>query len=357
MSRNPILRCCLLLIMMMTSISTAFAIEYTASGRVTYSGWSLDKDERREAQRTAMINVIESYISQQQPAHYKNYQQVKAQIDADIEAYILDFVITDDNQDKDSKIYEVSLRASINEPKLMAMLLSSVERDPNAEPPYLTFVFVAREVAGRQERESKSTSQTKSKEQGIGQDSSDNTAQRSKSQTQTIEIDSQETDYSDVLLYRASTANEIDVAMGNVFSLADYLVIDAALLEEETNFLLSVNDFISDYEAGNDLSPSTKSNALKGLRNLQDPIDYLAIGTLDIDEQQQDPQTGKYRIGVSVTGQVLSIKRRGAAMAKVGPVQYSAEGDTITMAKNNALKLAAEEAAQELVAILSSKNI
>jgi len=83
----------------------------------------------------------------------------------------------------------------------------------------------------------------------------------------------------------------------------------------------------------------------------------LAIGTLDVDEQQLDPQTGKYRIAVSVTGQVLSIKRRGAAIAKVGPVQYSAEGSTITMAKNNALKLAAEEAAQELVAILSSKNI
>lgn len=357
MSLNSIFRTLVLLCCLLSNAHLAFAVEYTATGRIQYSGWSLDKEERRQAEIAAMINVIESYIAKEQPAHYRNYQKVKAQIDAEIDAYILDLIITDDNQNKDNKTYEVSIRASINEPKLMAILLDNDQRAASSDPAYLTFVFVAREVAGKQTRGDKSSTQTKTKGEEISQQSGENTAQRSKSQSKTIKMETEESIYSDVLLYRASTANEIDVAMGNVFSLADYLVIDAALLEEETDFLLNVKQFISDYENGNDLTPATKRNALKGLQQLEDPIDFLAIGTLDVDEQQLDPQTGKYRIAVSVTGQVLSIKRRGAAIAKVGPVQYSAEGSTITMAKNNALKLAAEEAAQELVAILSSKNI
>lgn len=335
----------------------SFALEHSASGKVKYGGWGLDKDERREAEVAALVNVVESYIATKQPAHFRNYQKVKAQIDSDIESYIIDYTITNKEQDKKSKTYEVSVRAKLNEPKLLAMLLSSAEAAVGDDQAYLTFVFVAREIAGKQKKSNKSSSQTKSQGKGIAQSSSTETTESFKSQTKTIGVESEENTYSDVLLYRVSTANEVDVAMGNVFTNANYLVIDAALLEEETNYLMEVDNFIRDYQSGNDLTASTKSNALKGLRNLDDPIDYLAIGTLDIDEQQISQQTGMFRIAVSVTGQVLSVKRRGAAMAKVGPIQYFGEGPTITVAKNNALKLAAEEAAHELVATLSGKNI
>jgi len=44
-------------------------------------------------------------------------------------------------------------------------------------------------------------------------------------------------------------------------------------------------------------------------------------------------------------------------MAVVKPTQYFGEGPTATVARNNALNLAAEEAANTLVAMLSAKNI
>ena len=83
----------------------------------------------------------------------------------------------------------------------------------------------------------------------------------------------------------------------------------------------------------------------------------MAIGTLDVDASQVDDKTGNILVPVSVTGQVLAIQKRGAAVAKVGPVQYFGTGPSQLVAKNNALKLAAQEAAKDLVAKLSGKNI
>lgn len=148
--------------------------------------------------------------------------------------------------------------------------------------------------------------------------------------------------------------------MGDVFTDANYLVIDAEFLEEETGYLLSVEKFVEDYRSGDDLSAKTKRDALKGLVGLRDsgePVHYLAIGTLDVGSSQIDPKTGNHKVAVSVTGQVLSVLKRGAAVAKVGPEVMFGEGPTVMVAKNNALKGAAQSVATQLVAKLSSKNI
>ena len=149
----------------------------------------------------------------------------------------------------------------------------------------------------------------------------------------------------------------MDIAVGAVFSAANYYVIDAALLEEETEGQLDVTNFIMDYEQGDDLTPTTKRDAVHGLRGLLDPVQYLAIGTLDVDEHSTDSASGLYKVPVSVTAKILDVKRRGSAVASVGPVQYIGLGPTPIVAKNNALKLAAEKMAAGLIGQLSSKSI
>ena len=353
--RNKFIGSLLLFVLGYVSLST-HATEYKGMGEANYSMF-LDKDERREAENAALKSVIERWITVEQQAHFRNYEKVKKQINSNIKDYILDYTIIDETKDSDKKRFSVVVRATLNEPKLMALLLSSSEQAVGEDQAYITFVFVAREIAARQTQTEQSTSKTKSQGQGIAKDVKQDQADRFKSQTDTISLKKGNTISSDTLLWRVTTANEIDVAMGNVFTEANFLVIDASLLEEETNYLLEVKNFIQDYQQGNDLTSATKRDALKGLKNLQDPIHYLAIGTLDIDEQLVDDKTGQIKIPVSVTGQVLAVQKRGAAVAKVGPIQYFGLGPTITVAKNNALKLAAEDAARNLVAILSTKNI
>lgn len=351
------LLCSCALVLMFTFTSFANTPEQVASGKVQYGGWGLDKDERREAEQFALEKAIETFVVNNHPGHVRNYEAIKDEINNQLDEYILTHVVTKDNQDKKSKTYEVWVRASINEPKLIAFLVDKNQNLDVDDQAYITFVFVARQVAGKQSRANKSSSQSKAQEQVISNTTADDRANMIKEQTNTITNRSASETFTDKLLYEGATSNEVDQAMGGVFTNANYLVIDAALLEEETGSLLSVDNFIKDYEKGDDLTPSTKSDALKGLKSLSDPIDFLAIGTLDIDEVQKSASTGMYRVSVSITGQVLSVKRRGAARAKVGPVQYFGEGPTATTARNNALNEAATEAGNVLVAQLSAKGI
>lgn len=330
------------------------AVEQKGKSNLPY-GIMLDKKERQEAEALALQNAIEMWVVEKQRSHFKNYEKVKQDINENIDDYILDYTVIDTK--KKNKNYSVLLRAKINEPKLLSALLKPSEQATDGKQAYLSFVFVAREQTGKISRSEKQASQTKSQTQNIGKSRSDNSATQGKSKTNTIGSRRQTTQFNDEAVWEVTTTNEVNVAMGDVFTDANYLVIDAELLEDETGNMLSVAQFITDYQNGNDLSPTTKKDAIKGLQGLKDPVRYFALGTLDIDEQRIDKKSGNYIIAVSITGQVLDIKRRGAAVAKVGPEQMFGEGPTPLVAKNNALKLAAEAVSSKLVAKLSTKNI
>ena len=69
------------------------------------------------------------------------------------------------------------------------------------------------------------------------------------------------------------------------------------------------------------------------------------------------PVTGDTKITVMVNAQVWDVGGFiPEVIASIGPVQYSAIGDTQTTAENNAIKLAAEKAGQLIVAGLQQAN-
>ena len=230
----------------------ALAVESKGMAEVKYSGW-LDKDEIREAEKQAQAAAVASWIATEQASQYANYEKVKGDIDQRISDYILSYDVIDSEQDKDKKTYRVVIRAVLNQPMLESKLLSSSAIATQGEQAYVTFVFVAREVAGVQSKSEESETLRKAQGQGIGKDIGESQSSTYKEQEQTIGKGSEKTVYTDNVVWRVSTANEVDVAMGDVFTNANYLVIDAALLEEETDFLLRVDDFIDDYKSGNDL--------------------------------------------------------------------------------------------------------
>lgn len=270
----------------------------------------LTKQDIARAEIKAQQLALEGWISERHPSHLKNYLAVKNEIDENIEQYVLSKTVIDTVESSQKGTYRVVLRAKLNEKKILNELLR--ETGNKAGESCISFVFVAREA--------KTTS-------------------------------------SDDTKWQVSTTTNIDVAVSSVLADAQYAVIEAGLLEEETDYQLDLNNFIRDYEHGDDLTPATKNAAIIGLKNLHDPIQYLAIGTLDVDNTTVDSVTGNTMVSVSVTAKVLSVHRRGSTVAAVGPVQYVGMGSTPTMAKNNALILAAKEMATTLVAQLSVKTI
>lgn len=296
---------------------TATSTEFVASGQVSYQR-RLSSEEKKLAYDNAKQAVISGWINAHQPSYQNSYDTNKGTINANIDAYLEDIVVVDEVDNKDLDIYTIYIRAKINRAKLDSIIGAK----PVMDGTQITIVFVAREYAGKSE------------------DGRTNM-----------------TDVAEKIEWRVSRSNEVNVAMSNVFTNANYEFIDAELIEYETNYKLEVAKFERDYQTGNDVSARTRSNAVIGLKGLDPPIDFLAIGTLDVTESRNSNVTGNVEVFVSVTGKVMQVSRRGATVASVGPVQYSGEGPNYTVAKNNALILAANEAAKVLVAQLSSKNI
>jgi hypothetical protein len=330
--------------------------EQNGSYTINYGG-ILEAKERQEAEEKALQNAVERWVAEKNPSHYDNYKRVSSEINTNVRDYLLDFVVSDD-RDRDSNTYRVTARVNINEPKLMDALLSASESPTgNVDSQYITFVFVAREHVGKQKSSEKESRIYKEEEKTIGKDRADNAATQTKGKGQTIRREESEIVHKDAAIWDVSTTNEVDSAMGRIFAEADYLVVDAALLEDETGNMLQIQNFINDYQYGSDISSQTRRDSVRGLQSLEDPVRYFALGTLDVDEEVIDKQTGNIKVAVSVTGQVIDVQRRGAVVAKVGPETTFGEGPTSLVAKNNALKLAAEQVAKQLVAQLSSKDI
>lgn len=292
---------------------------------LSYSG-RLNDDKRAKAYNAAKFKAVEAWIAKTQQYQMKNFELFTPTLTSKVDDYLLSSQLVSKRNNKDDNLFRVVMRVDINEHKLLDALTQTGRREKaqsTQDDQYITFVFVARELVSRTEVKS----------------------------TQAGDFDRAKT------RWQATTTNEIDTVVSAVFSEANYYVIDAALLEEETQGQLDVNNFIMDYELGDDLTPTTKLDAVRGLKGLTDPVQYLAIGTLDVDEHTKDTVSGLYKVSVAVTAKILAIQRRGATIASIEPVQFSGLGPTPIVAKNNALKLAARKMANGLIGQLSGKSI
>jgi hypothetical protein len=79
-----------------------------AMGEIKYSGWkSPSATEEAEARSKARKAAISTWASSQGGSFLKNYDMVRAQIESDVEAYILSESIITEKKDITSKTYKV----------------------------------------------------------------------------------------------------------------------------------------------------------------------------------------------------------------------------------------------------------
>ncbi len=333
-------------------------------GVMTYKGWKAPKkEEKREAIQKAKINALTRYAAKFDQAKAMNYEKIKAKVEADIDTYVTDYSVIDEDLDKDSKIFKIVILASINASLIEIELqkISSVQESSGEEDPMLTFVFVAREATSVKKFDARITKRVVSESFDEGAEASvvegdglQYSANIKKDQINTSGGSSIQK--ADQIQYNVSNANEINTAMSNIFSTAGFEVIDAEYLTDETEGLVDVKMFVEDFKYGDDISGQTRRDAVKGCRMVD--VMYFAIGTLDVGIKDKDPVSGLTRVFVSVTGKVLGLKKRfPKTVASVGPVQFSGLGPDQIVAKRNALILAAGKAAQELTSQMRAKGI
>lgn len=345
---------------------------------IVYEG-RLDAAERQDAMHRANMSALEAYVADTWLAKAKVFASRRDEFSAKLDRLVLGSTVLSDSEDKKAKTYSVVVRTEINGALLRAELDggSATAASAMGQRSLVTVLFMARmqdSVQAYQAREysradtqvahntSGSYSERTREGESIGSSSigtsgsiDRNGSGRSNSSVIT-ESGGSSTQRADKVAWKVTNAGEINAAMTGVFSGAGYEVVEAEYAEGASGGQLSVARIRKDFSEGDDLSSEVMRSTVAGVRTAEIP--YLAIGTLDVGMRDRDPVTGNVRVYVTVTGKVLDVRGKfPRTVSSVGPVQFAGLGPDETVARTNALTIAAEKAAQTMVDELNVRAV
>lgn len=348
----------------------AVALDVKGKGDIPYDpplfSSKPDAQTRQKAVHAAKENALKRHAASFNPAKFRVYQQVEAELLANLDKYVLDGTVLDESVNKDSRTFSVIVRAAINTAALDARLndAGGFARQAAAQGTNLSFLFVARETESVKSFDARRTevrseeSQRSAREdanlKGSGQSTSA-TYDESKSSLSTATTGGSTVRKADEVKYRVSSASDADAAVKEVFSGAGFEVFDypdvAANCDGTPPEALR-----AEFSSADEISGKTRKAAFEAARRAPCEVSYFAVATLDVGLPDTDPVTGNKRVYVSVRGQIWNITGKlPRSVVTVGPKQYAGLGPNPQVAATNALKLAAAAGAKEMIDQLNAK--
>lgn len=347
------------------TVSNAEVVKIKGKGEITYNGLlGQSPADTRLAILEAKKNAITRYAATFDSARFELYKRIENIVLSKIDNFISDYIVLNEQTNKDSKTYVVIIEATIN-PSQIETLIQSTSGPAGPSPTvsnntsFLSFVFVARELASKKIYEDKHTSVQVTSESKTGSDKntiSGNSSEQSESLAQekssiSENITGGNTEIkADVLSYRVSTATDIDNAVNSILTKARYETVDPV------DAGIDIELFKRDFSTGNDISSTTRRTAIKALK--EKDIRYLAIANMDVGLPDKDPVSGMVRVYVTVTAKVTDLSPKfPKTVASLAGKPYAGLGPNTQVAKQNALNEAAANSATELVDQLRMKNV
>lgn len=350
---------------------------------VTYEGSLFGSkatpEVKARALKDAQVKAVEYYYAEAGQAESSNFDSIRDRVAANLDKFILDTTVLDEQDQADKRMYTVTVRTSINVAQLRNAVKagSATQATARGDKSKLTFLFVSRQVdteknfddrvyqrvdRGVKIDATRSDSRSGKEGESVGRSQIGTNASRERTtaleakRTDTIETGGSTTRRSSESTWRIYPSANLNAVFTGVFSSAGFKVLEAAYVEPYTNGLLKIKNVENDYKSGNDLDPATLRDVVRGLQAAQVP--YLAFGTLDVGLADTDPATGLQRVAVTVTGKILDLSTGiPENLSTVGPVQYAGVGPTEAEARGNALKKAADSAARELVSQITNLGV
>jgi hypothetical protein len=346
---------------------------------LTYLGKSVPPAVRAQAIQNAELKAIETYYAKAGGSESANFASIKDKVTANLDQYVLDETIIEEQDRKDVHEYTVSLRAKLNVSELDNAIKSAsgVAAGPMATKSRMTFLVVARQAstqtdfdahtyqrvdtnskanaaAAVAEKTSEGESISKGQVNTNGSKSVVGATQVNASVS--IERGGSTTRKASETSWRIFPSSNMNQVLTGAFHQAGFRVTEAADVEPYSGGKLHVSAVQDDYKSGMDLKSQTLQDVESGLRNAKIP--YLTLGTLDVGFANPDPATGLLRVPVTVNAKVMDLSDTiPDTVATVGPVLYAGLGPTEAEAQTNALKLAAQNAARELISQLNNAGI
>lgn len=347
--------------------SNADIVKGKGKGEIVYKGmFKQGSAEERAAITEAKKNALTRFAATFDTARFELYKKIEGDILANIDQYVTDYTVLDQSTDKTSRRYTVIIEASINATLIEAAIQKSsgaaapantAVANAGGESDYITFVFVARELASRKAFDAKRTAVEINESADTGAEKSQvsddgQSAERSlekSSMTKKTTGGNTETK-AEELAYRVNTVTEVDNAVNSVLTKARYETVDP------TDAGLDVPSFKKDFSSGDDISAETRKAATKTLKEKE--VRYLAIANMDVGLPDKDEVSGMARVYVTVTAKVTDLKPKfPKTVASIAGKPYAGLGPDSQVAKKNALNEAAARSAAELVDQLRMKNV
>jgi len=375
-----IIRNLLLALLALCSVQAFAQIEQAkGSATITYAGRKVTAEDKARAFKDAQVKAVERYYAESGDSESANFDNVRDKVLDNLDKFVLSATLISEQEAADKKQYSAVVRIELNVAKLRNTLKanSAIGSTADANKSPLTFVFMARQVAstksfdarrteivsvGNEESAARSDRVKTSESERVGRGSvktagaADRSVTASRESVTTMKTGGNTEQKSDEVAWRLIPAQNLNAQFTGIFAKAGFDVVEAVYVEPQSKGLLSVKSIERDYETGNDLSPETLRNTAQGLKNAEIP--YLAVGTLDVGAKDTDPATGLHRVYVTVTGKILDLKTRfPRVVSSVGPVQFAGTGPTEAVAQTNALKLAADNAARDLVSQINNVGV
>lgn len=144
--------------------AAAEVIKVKGKGEIVYKGiFKQGSVEERAAIAEAKKNALARFAANFDSARFQLYKRVEPEVLANLDQYVTDYTQIDQQVDKTSKRYTVIIEASVN----ATLIENAIQKTsgPAAKPAstsatessYMTFVFVARELASSKAFDAKRT--------------------------------------------------------------------------------------------------------------------------------------------------------------------------------------------------------
>ncbi len=343
----------------------ASSASYTPKGNFSSKP---EPEDIENVEKQALLAAWNKYISTcMDKGRMQEYLSRGSEILGNLDSYILDKKLSH-KVDKKTKTVNAEALLTVNQ-SLIDGLFTRASGGGDGDGAYMVWIFAAKQAsytAGgdvttydadvKKEANARSlnsveivsaqddTSEIESTlvEENSSSSSSGQTTQRGKETTSVIR------DYEII-----STA-DFSTKMSSVLALANFEPIEYVDLVNECGG--EEPDVVEEELAMNGkMSRETRKSVITAARDCD--IEYLAIGTIDINQPQQSGVEG-YNVILSINGEVLSLaKRLPKKVAAIGPVQAQAGGPEDNTAVRNALHLAGDATANEIVSRLNAKGV
>lgn len=333
-------------------------VKVKGQGSAPYKGRKADETTEREAIAEAKRDALQKYVAQFNTSRRANYMKVEADILKRLDQVVPNATVLDRKTITSAKLYSVVVEAGIDDNFIEQIIQANFLKERNAgskQENYITFVFVARELAVSKDFDGKTTKiESGTREiqgsQTVGDDGDTVSAANTRGRTIVTVTGGNTESKANERKYRVFTVGEVNAAVNNILTVAGYEVVNAVDAE------LKVNDFRADYENGDDIQPETRIAAVKTAKEKE--ICYLGTASMDVGIPEVDGATGQWRVYVTVNSQVSDIRGRLAkTVAAIAGKAYAGLGSNKQVARTNALNTAAKEMASELVDQLRMKAV